>query len=215
MSRFFLYGTSLGGMEQLMMLAPNFSPRRSGVVTNNSKCKGGVYKCNDCFCFIEKLDADEVEHRDLIKDCFGKIKSYDLKERLKLLSNSFNGGLFLNSNHKKRFYQVHYKQGADVCDRSPSYLAVLFLLTADKVLWDISEHAVCLNGFDFSQIHLRQVSTEGYALYQMAKTIWLGKEYIRISEIADEDLVDDKTFKIIINASLIAKYGAYVFSIKK
>ena len=229
MSRFFMYGTSLGGIEQLMMLTPNFSPRRSGVVTNNNtKCKGGIQKCNgcilenkrrnisnECFCFIEKLEADEVEYRDLIKDCFGKIKRYALKERLKLLSNSFNGELFLNSNHKKRFYQVHYKQGVGVWDRSPSYLAVLFLLTTDEVLWNISKHAVRLNGFDFSNVHLRQISTAGYALYQMAKTIWVGKEYIRISEIADEDLIDEKTFKKIINASLIAKYGAYVFSIKK
>ncbi|WP_326907644.1 hypothetical protein [Sedimentibacter sp. MB31-C6] len=33
MSRYFMYGTSLGGIEQLMMLAPNFHQRGSGVVT--------------------------------------------------------------------------------------------------------------------------------------------------------------------------------------
>ena len=30
-----MYGTSLGGIEQLMMLAPNFPQRRSGIVINN------------------------------------------------------------------------------------------------------------------------------------------------------------------------------------
>lgn len=106
-------------------------------------------------------------------------------------------------------------QDIEIWERSPSYLAVIFLLTADEVLWNISENAVCLNGFDFSQIHLRQISTEGYALYQTAKTISIGKEYIKISEIADRELIDDTGFKIIINASLIAKYGADVFSIKR
>lgn len=86
--------------------------------------------------------------------------------------------------------------------------AIIFLLTTNEVLWNITENAVCLNGFDFSNIHLRQISTEGYALYQTAKTIWSGKEYIRISEIADRELIDDASFKIITNASLIAKYGA-------
>jgi len=229
MSKYFMYGTSLGGIEQLMMLAPNFPQRRSGIVINNNfNCEGGIKICdgcvakvksrgnpNDCFCFKEKLEADEIDYTDLIKDCFGRIKNNALKDRLKLLSNSFTGELFLNHNHKKRFYHLHHEQDVEVWERTPSYLAVIFLLTADEVLWDISEHAVCLNGFDFSNIHLRNISTEGYALYQTAKTIWSGKEYIRISEIADADLIDDTAFKIIINASLIAKYGADVFSIMK
>jgi len=229
MSRYFMYGTSLGGIEQLMMLAPNFPQRGSGIVINNHfNCKGGIEICNgcvakvesrgipnDCFCFKEKLEADEIEYTDLIRDCFGKIKNYSLKDRLKLLSSRFTGQLFLNHNHKERFYHLIQKQDIDIENGSPSYLAVIFLLTADEVLWNISEHSVCLNGFDFSQIHLRQISTEGYALYQTAKTISTGKEYIRISEIADKELIDDKAFKIIINASLIAKYGADVFSIKK
>jgi len=224
-----MYGTSLEGIEQLMMLAPNFPQRRSGIVINNHfNCEGGISICNgcvakvksrgnpnDCFCFKEKLKADEIEYTDLIRDCFGRIKNYALKKRLKLLSNRFAGELFLNHNHKGRFYHLIQKQDIDIEDGAPSYLAVIFLLTADEVLWNISEHAVCLNGFDFTQIHLRQISTAGYALYQTAKTIWSGKEYIRISEIADKELIDDYAFKIIINASLIAKYGADVFSIEK
>lgn len=31
----FMYGTSLEGIEQLMVMVPNFQPRRSGIVTNN------------------------------------------------------------------------------------------------------------------------------------------------------------------------------------
>ncbi len=229
MSKYFMYGTSLGGIEQLMMMAPNFSQRGNGIVINNHfNCKGGIKICNgciakvksrgntnDCFCFKEKLEADEIEYKNLIRDCFGRIKNYALKDRLKLLSNGFTGELFLNHNHKERFYHLIQKQGIDIEDRSPSYLAVIFLLTADEILWNTSEDAVCLNGFDFSNIHLRQISTAGYALYQTAKTIWSGKEYIRISEIADRELIDDTAFKIIINASLIAKYGADVFLIEK
>ena len=229
MPRYFMYGTSLEGIEQLMMLSPNFPQRRSGIVINNHfKCKGGIEICNgcvakvesrgipnDCFCFKEKLEADEIEYTDLIRDCFGKIKNYSLKDRLKLLSSRFTGQLFLNHNHKERFYHLIQKQDIDIEDGSPSRLAVIFILTADEVLWNISESAVCLHGFDFSQIHLRQISTEGYALYQTAKTISTGKEYIKIGEIADKELIDDTAFKIIINASLIAKYGADVFSIKK
>lgn len=212
MSSYFMYGTSLGGIEQLMMLAPNFSPRGNGVIINNHfNCKGGIKDCNgcitkvksrgstsNCFCFKEKLEVDEIGYTDLIRDCFGSIKNYALKERLKILNNRFTGQLFINHNHKERFHHLIQKQDIDIEDGFPSCLAVIFLLTADEVLWNISEDAFCQNGCDFSQIHLRQISTEGYALYQTAKTISTGKEYIRISEIADKELIDDAAFKIII-----------------
>lgn len=42
MSRLFIYGKPLGEIEQLMMMAPNFSPRRSGIIINNYfNCGGG------------------------------------------------------------------------------------------------------------------------------------------------------------------------------
>ena len=47
MSKLFMYGTSLDGIEQLMVMVPNFQPRRSGIVINNYfNCQGGVKDCN-------------------------------------------------------------------------------------------------------------------------------------------------------------------------
>jgi len=53
-------------------------------------------------------------------------------------SSKFSGELFLNHNHEGRFYHSIQKQDIDIEDGSPSYLAVIFLLTADEVLWNIS-----------------------------------------------------------------------------
>ncbi len=53
--------------------------------------------------------------------------------------------------------------------RLPNYINILFLLTADEMLWKLSEHTVRLDRFYFNQIYLRQISTEGYALYRTAK----------------------------------------------
>jgi len=109
MSRYFMYGTSLGGIEQLMMLAPNFPQRRSGIVINNHfNCEGGIKICN---------------------------------------------------------------------------------------------------GFNFEDICLKEINTDGYALYQTAKTISTGNECIKINELADKELIDDFIFKAIINSSLINRYG--------
>lgn len=229
MSKLFMHGTSLEGIEQLMIMVPNFQLRRSGIVINNYfNWEGGVKDCNcdlanvrnvcnTCgyIYFGAKLNIGEMEYKDLVKFCFGKIKNHSLKERLKLLDNNFKGELFLNNAHKERFYNELHKQDIDINDISPRYIATLFLLTADEILWKLSEHSVGANGFDFSQIHLKQISTDGYALYQTAKTISTGKECISINEIADEDLINDTIFKAIINSALLTRYGAGVFLITK
>ena len=47
MLKLFMYGTSLEGIEQLMVMVPNFQPRWSGIVINNYfNCEGGVKDCN-------------------------------------------------------------------------------------------------------------------------------------------------------------------------
>ncbi|MSU03348.1 hypothetical protein [Tissierella pigra] len=229
MSKLFMYGTSLEGIEQLMVMIPNFQPRRSGIVINNYfNCEGVV---GDCNCNVINIsnrcndwgyihssilsNFDKVGYKKLIKECFGKIKNYSFKNRLKLLANSFKGEIFLNNVHKERFYSVIYEQDFDIYDISPRYIAVIFLLTSDETLWSLQEHTVKPNEFDFNKCNLKQISTDGYAVYQMAKTIWTGKESIEISEIADVDLIDDKVFKAIINASLITRYGTDVFLITK
>ena len=228
MSRFFMYGTSLEEIEQLMMQTPNFSLRRSGIVINNYfNREGGGAKCNCCekinrascytdICFyLKEREMDEIKYKELIQDCFRKIKNYTLKDRLKLLANNFKGELFLNYKHKIRFYNELHNQNIGVNDISPRYIAIIFLFTADERLWKLTKHSVRPNGFDLGQIHLREISTEGYALYQTVKTISTGKEYIKINEIADENLINDITFKAIINAALITRYGADVFLITK
>lgn len=47
MSKLFMYGISLEGIEQLMVTVPNFQPRRSGKVVNNYfNCEGDIKDCN-------------------------------------------------------------------------------------------------------------------------------------------------------------------------
>ena len=62
-------------------------------------------------------------------------------------------------------------------------------------------------------MQLSGINTEGYALYQTARTICMGREYIKLDEIADKTLIGDRAFKAIINAILISKYGLLVLNL--
>ena len=51
-----MYGTSLEGIEQLMVMVPNFQPRRSGIVINNYfNCGGGEKDCNCNIINVSKV----------------------------------------------------------------------------------------------------------------------------------------------------------------
>lgn len=78
-------------IDQLMVMAPNFQPRRSGIVINNYfNCKEGGKDCNfnminisnicnDCGGYIHSdilFNVDRCRYKDLVKECFGKIKDY-------------------------------------------------------------------------------------------------------------------------------------------
>ena len=183
MSKLFMYGTSLEEIEQLMMMVPNFQPRRSGIVINNYfNCKEDVKDCNcnmvdvsnRCnYCEYIHFDilsnVNKMGYKDLAKECFGKIRSHYLKDRLKLLTYNFKGEIFLNHNHKERFYSALNEHDIYIDDISPRYIAVVFLITSDQILWNLTEHTVRPNEFDFSKTHLREICTEGYALYKWQK----------------------------------------------
>lgn len=55
------------------------------------------------------------------------------------------------------------------------------------------------------------MSQNSYAPYQTAKTLSTEKECIKINELADKELIEDITFKAIINSTLINRYGTGVF----
>jgi hypothetical protein len=224
-----MYGTSLEGIEQLMVTVPNFQPRRSGIVINNYfNCQGGDGDCKLSMINVDErclncgykdlnltVNVDKKRYRDLVMDCFGKINNKSLRDRLKELSKSFKGEVFLNHYHKERFYNYLPNQDLDIHNISSRFAAILFLLTSDESLWKLSKHLIKLDGLDLKEICLRDIDTGGYALYQTVKTLSTGKECIRINELADGELIDDYIFKVIINSALINRYGTELFLINK
>ena len=92
MSKLFMYGTSLEGIEQLMVMVPNFQSRRGGIVINNYfNCQGGEKNCKLSVMSVDvdvddscvncqyissnfKVNVDKKRYKDLVMECFGKIK---------------------------------------------------------------------------------------------------------------------------------------------
>lgn len=229
MSKLFMYGTPLEGIEQLMIMVPNFQPRGSGIVINNyfncrggdEDCRMGVINvddgCSDCISddLNFKVNVNKKRYKDLVIDCFGRIKNKTLRDRLRNLANNFKGEVFLNYQHEERFYNFLQEENWETDNISSRFLAILFLLSADERLWKNSEEILKNNKIDLKKICLKDIDTDGYALYQTVKTLSNGRECIKINELADEELIEDITFKAIINSALINRYGTELFLITK
>lgn len=227
MSKFFMYGSELQELEQLMMLVPNFLPRRSGVIVVQRITNGEVpsgferdYRRITAYCssnassrVSNQIAGGNINYEDIVSSCFDKCESHHLNVRLGDLIRNHDGELFLSPKHRSRFKTVCRIQNEAIENRSPSYLATLFLLTADDNLWCAAKDHIYLDSFDFKKMHLSGINTDGYAIYQMAKTIQLAKEYIKLNEISDKHLIGEQAFKGIINSILIAKYGATMIQV--
>jgi len=89
MSRYFLCGTKFSEMEQMMMLVPNFTSRRRGLI------------------IMENLTTESSQsnsnYKRLVKNCFANFRHGYLNKRLQNLIQSFHGEWFLNATHKQRF----------------------------------------------------------------------------------------------------------------
>lgn len=227
MTKFFMYESDQQDLEQLMMLVPNFLPRRSGVVVmqriKNQVESIGFERSRDFvleFCKsnisdrgMDSVRGGEIYYEDIIKRCFEKNKGYRLNKRLDELVHTYTGEVFINQNHESRFRTVCRIQDEDIYNRHPIYLATLFLLTAHDKLWCVAKDHIYIDSFDFQKMHLKGMNTDAYAIYQMARTIYYGKEYIQLNEIADKHLIGEKAFKAIIHSILLVKFGATVFQL--
>ena len=227
MSKYFMNDSELQELEQLMMLVPNFSPRGRGIIVVHGFGKADAQEREDeilptlaeQFRFDSDIGCLNSNGRGssydrFISSCFHECKSYRLQSRLEYLIRNCSGNFFISQTHRERFDSVCRLQEIPVKNRNPILLAVLLLLTADDKLWSAAKDHVYIDSFDFKKMNLSGINTDGYAIYQMAKTIYTAREYIRMDEIADKFLIGDQAFKAIIHSILIAKYGATVFQVK-
>lgn len=230
MSRSFMYGTRLQEIEQMMMSVPNFSPRGKGMVIMEKKTideKEEFKKCDYCSEFAkgactashclymtERIGYGQIHYHHIVADRFSDFSNRFFKKRLRQIVRSFRGEWFLSSYHKDR-YSYLKESSSLTLKRKSEQLAIIYILSAHEELWDRAKDHIHHKAIELDKISLKGISTNGYALYQAARTIMTGKSYIQITELADDSLISAYAFKAIINAFMIAKYGDEIMTVRQ
>jgi len=194
MSRYFLYGTRFSEFEQMMMLVPNFTPKKKGVIITED--------------LIISNGQSVASYKILLRKCFGNLHHRYLNKRLSKLLQKFRGDLFLSDVHR------HWFSSCCTPYANKRTCAVLYLISATDDLWARASPHISSGKINLVAIPLRGIDTDDYAIYQKARSIATGTKRITINEIADEQLIGNFAFRAIIHSELISKFGGEILSVK-
>lgn len=115
--------------------------------------------------------------------------------------------IFQNETHKRIFEA----QRLSLHKQSNQALAALYLLTADHTLWIKTKRYIDRNGkLDLQSVQLGDISTDGYALWKAVKELQTGERQISLCELSDSDVISDRAFRLIVQATAISRFGAAV-----
>lgn len=110
---------------------------------------------------------------------------------------------FRNEKHKTLFQST--AKGMNTADKA--LMCQLYLLTADRKLWQISKPWIAKNHIPLQHIHLRAGGEECYILLCCAKDLTLGTKHVSIDDLADTAVITPQMFEILCNAIAIRRFG--------
>ena len=114
---------------------------------------------------------------------------------------------FKNYYHRKNFAEYISPKNSDYYSNRSEFIAAVFLLSADKFLWERSKSALTRYSVNFDSIDLSGISTEGYALYKAAKAVYNGDSGISLGELCDWTLIDDPVALTIFEGVMLRRNG--------
>ena len=201
--------------EAQMQQVPGFRPRKSGISVSRLACIGrqtkecaGKNKPPNASCGGAQGEAKE-SFFDLLGHFTEEVAFAPFSERVAQIEGSQTDA-YRDAGHEERF-RIRWQAREKVPDES-AMCAALYLLTADRRLWEMAEASVKPGLIDFAQIHIRGTGLDGYVLFHSAKDLYKGTNRLTLSELTDPELISDMTFWTVINAFLIRRYGEGMLS---
>ena len=161
-------------IEKAMKMVPNFTPRGHGVVI---LCKHE---------FAEKSCIGDSQ-KEILARTVSRINNPLFQKRFqKYINESETIPVnFRNSKHSTTFTDAIKKKNK----RDYALMSALYLLTAEFALWQTVKRYIVDNSIDFKSLQPAGISENGYTLFCAAKDLYLGTNYLTISDLADTQLI--------------------------
>lgn len=162
--------------------------------------------------FCNRKEHDKTIYTENVKKAFANLNDTRVKKRIEKMLNTFPGSLWFSEKHRMNMSEAEYNLGYHQHRNTRSYYAALYLMLVNSDLVEKSSYCFYRDGLDFSKLYLRGISLNNYILLMAAKQLFVGEKYISFDDLADPEVIDDETFRLIMNALLIKIMGISVFS---
>ena len=222
---YFTNTPSLNSMEAMMKHPPGGIQRGGGRKRSPYKYTGRDCDCRLCLYYRKKdgctvqvcpvldirLGCGAATIGDAVKAVFKDAQNTAFQKRLSQIYHQKDDAemIFQNNRHK----QIFEAERLSMRKPGKKTLAVLYLLTADHTLWLKTKHLFIPNGkVDLKSVRLGNVSTDSYALWKAVKELQTGEKQISLYELADNEIVSDNAFRLIVQAAAIARFGTAVLN---
>ncbi len=216
---------SLNSLEAIMKRPPGSVRRGGGKYRSRYKYTKADCDCRFCLYYRKKtgctaaicpvmnirIECGAATLADAVKDAFKETKHPALKRRIAQTYSRKDDTLmkFQTNRHK----QIFEEQLRNLRKPSKKAVAVLYLLTSDKALWLKAKRHLSGSGkVDIKAIHLGDISPDGYALWKAVKELQTGEKQISLCELADNSIISDHAFRLIVQAIAIAHFGTAVLT---
>lgn len=178
---YFTETPSLREIEKAMKMIPNFTPRGHGVVI---LCKHE---------FAEKSCIGDSQ-KEILARTVSRINNPLFQKRFqKYINESETIPMnFRNSKHSISFTDTIRKKNK----KDYALMSALYLLTAEFALWQTAKRYATDNSIDFKSLQPAGISENGYTLFCAAKDLYLGTNYLTISDLADTQLIPPRMFAL-------------------
>ena len=183
--------------ERMMKGIPNFPPRGHGMYISRDSPRRLA---------CDKNSKQTERIREMMTLTMRGIQNAVFADRFKKYITETEELMdFRNENHKMIFKETAAKLVSD-----NALLAAVYLLTADRKLWWDAEGCIRKNEICFDDMRCGKYSCGAYVLLCAAKDLYLGTQYVNISDLADSSLVPTEIFALVCNAMTIRRFGIAV-----
>ena len=175
------------------------------MLNSKSRCFQEDNELLGYFCTRKK--HSHTRYKENVEASLGFFKNEKIQKRINYMTCTFPASLWNSEKHRRNMSELDFMLGFHQFRNTRNYYAAMYLITVNDDL--IERTAYCFNrdGIDFSKAHLKGISVQNYDLLMAAKQIYTGKRYIFQNDLADPEIIDDVTFRLIINAKLIEQFG--------
>ena len=165
-----------------------------------------------CPWLAERIEAGVVGYREAVLETFPHDRR--LFQRLNLLIKHYPGSLWSNEQHERRMQYQCAVQGYRRRRDTNAYYAAMYLLTSNDDIYRRTANCFCKDGIEFGYAVLKNTSPHNYALFMAARDLCDKTEAVTMADLAEPEVIDPEALRLIVNATLIARYGLAAFQIR-